>query len=215
MAARRPGHANAFLGRDQDRDHLWAIAPLPWRDQQGQRPQPALTGQMDFRRQPASRTAEGFVWTVLGCPDALAGLSWRLLACADRVLVSTAHGAARRGRRDQGLGPTGGVAVWSISWRPRSKHGPSPSSPWRRSHSSTMSPHAPASPHGPCARPGCLRRRSLRPFSPPRRRSRRVRLVVAGLRPMPFCRWHPVSGGCAAPGSGLGQVGWGRPKSRS
>lgn len=53
----RPG-ARAATGRTgntetvQNRDHLRGIAPLAVRDQQGQGPQPALTGQVDFRARP-------------------------------------------------------------------------------------------------------------------------------------------------------------------
>lgn len=86
-AAVQSRHAKAV----ENRDHLWGIAPLTGGDQHGQRPQTALTSQVNLRCQAAARTAQRLVGAVLSGPGALARFPWRLLACADGVLMSTPH----------------------------------------------------------------------------------------------------------------------------
>ncbi|KOU28299.1 hypothetical protein ADK53_34895 [Streptomyces sp. WM6373] len=65
-SAQRAWNADAF----EDLDHLWCVAPLARRDQEGQRAAAAFAGEMDFAGQAAPGPSESFVGAVVPgrCP---------------------------------------------------------------------------------------------------------------------------------------------------
>lgn len=81
----RAGNADTF----EDLDHLWCVAPPARRDQEGHRPAPALTREVDLAGQAAPGPAESFVGAVV--PGVvLYRDAWLLLSGAGRVLMGAA-----------------------------------------------------------------------------------------------------------------------------
>ncbi len=60
-SALRAGNGDAF----EDADHLRRVAPLAGREEEGQGPASALTGEMDLARQAAPGPSESFVRAVV------------------------------------------------------------------------------------------------------------------------------------------------------
>jgi hypothetical protein len=76
----------------EDRNQLRGITPLAWCDDERERPPAALTGQMNLAGQPATRTTQGLIRTMLNRSAASSRDTRRVSTGARSVLVGAAGG---------------------------------------------------------------------------------------------------------------------------